>query len=541
MHGRRVRGWVVDDAVEPPAGLKLSPIAKVSGWGPPGDIIDLAEWAAWRWAGSRVAFMRTASPDTAVRALPMERRGVPSPVAATATAPELARQVDEAFAAGAAVLRIAPGVDTFAVALAAAARGDALILTPSQAGARHLGLRLRRAGVKVASTPNDWASARAGATVVGARAAAWAPMPALAAVVVLDEHDEAYQQEQAPTWHARDVVVERARRAGVPAVVVSPMPSLEALSWGKLIAPSRSAERAGWPIVDVIDRRDEEPSRAGLYSPQLAQILSAHKRVVCVLNRRGRSRLLACTACGEIAQCEACDTAVGLSPSDELVCPRCGRIRPVVCARCGSTRLKNLRAGVSRVREELEALAGTPVVEVTAETAGSRLSEARVYVGTEAVLHQVADAEVVVFLDFDQELLAPRYRAAEEALALLVRAGRLVGGRAGGGRVVLQTRLAHHEVVQACLHADPTRVTRAEEARRELLRFPPASTLAVVSGPAGPGFVEEFGKPVGVEVLGPSEGRWLLRSREESTLLDALAATRRPGGRVRVAVDPMRF
>ncbi len=163
-------------------------------------------------------------------------------------------------------------------------------------------------------------------------------------------------------------------------------------------------------------------------------------------------------------------------------------------------------------------------------------------VGTEAVLHRVDRAAVVVFLDLDQELLAPRYRAAEEALALLVLAARLVGGRGDGdGRIVVQTRLPDHEVVQAALRAEPTRVSAVEAARRVELRFPPASTLAEVSGRSAAELVTALGRPHGVEVLGPTDGRWLLRADDRATLLDALAATPRPPGRVRVAVDPLRL
>ena len=113
-----------------------------------------------------------------------------------------------------------------------------------------------------------------------------------------------------------------------------------------------------------------------------------------------------------------------------LACSRCGTVRPVVCTHCGATKVKNLRAGVSRVREELEALAREPVAELTADAGpGAGGTGTRIVVGTEAALHQVDDADVVAFLDLDQELLAPRYRAAEEAFGLLVRAARLVGGR----------------------------------------------------------------------------------------------------------------
>ena len=112
-------------------------------------------------------------------------------------------------------------------------------------------------------------AAAGGCVAVGARAGAWAPRPRLGAVLVLDEGDEAYQEERAPTWNARDVAVERARRAGVPCVLTSSHPSLEALALpgAELLAPSRTEERAGWPIVEVVDRRHEPPGLGPLLVP----------------------------------------------------------------------------------------------------------------------------------------------------------------------------------------------------------------------------------------------------------------------------------
>ena len=129
-------------------------------------------------------------------------------------------------------------------------------------------------------------------------------------MLVLDEHDEALQDERAPTWHARDVAVERARRAGVPCVLASPVPSLEALAWGPLSVPSRNDERAGWPVLEIVDRRDDDPARPTLFSDALVRHLRSEARVVCVLNALGRARLLACLACGELARCERCQAAV---------------------------------------------------------------------------------------------------------------------------------------------------------------------------------------------------------------------------------------
>jgi primosomal protein N' (replication factor Y) len=390
----------------------------------------------------------------------------------------------------------------------------------------------------------DGATARGGgATVIGTRATAWAPLAEPAAVVVLDEHDQGLQQEQAPTWHARDVALERARRAGVPCVLVSPTPSLEALGAGPLLAASRQAERNGWPRVEVIDTRDLAGAHAR-YSSRLAEVLRSDAKVLCVLNRKGRSRLLACAACGEVGACERCQAAVTQDADGSLVCGRCDARRPPVCVRCGGTRFKNLRAGVTRAREELEALARRPVVELTAESDfGPEGPAAGVVVGTEAALHQLDAVDVVAFLDLDQELLAPRYRAAEEALGLLARAARLVGGRDGAGRLLLQTRLPEHEVVRAALLADPGRVTAAERQRREELGFPPATAMAVVSGPSAPAYAEMLSAvaPPEVLVMGPSDGTWLVRAPDHTTLCDALAAVRRPPGRLRIEVDPLRL
>lgn len=533
LQGRRVGGWVVEDGRRAPAGVRLLPIAKVTGWGPPPAVLELAEWAAWRWAGRRSSVLASASPPAAVKGLPPPPAPAGAP-ADTVVDPEVAELADAALADPvASLLRLPPATDVLGVVLAAARLGPALVLAPSVAQAAHTTLRLRRAGVAVAQVPRQWAAARAGGvTVVGARAAAWAPPPEVAAVVVLDGHDEAYQEERAPTWHARDVAVARAERAGVPALVVSPCPDLAMLSSLRPLVPSRSTERAGWPVLEVIDRRSDDP-RTGLLSERLAGALRRYPRLVCVLNRKGRARLLACTGCGELIRCEHCGAAMR-EAEGALGCPRCQASRPPVCAGCGSSRLKALRKGVSRVREELEALAGRPVGEVTADS--DDLPAAQVVVGTEAVLHRVGATDAVVFLDFDQELAAPRYRAAEQALGLLARAARLVGGRGGGGRVLVQTRLPGHEVLTAALHGDPGRLAAAEAPVRAELGFPPYRALAVVSGPAAPELIERLR---GVEVLGPDEGRWLVRAQDSHQLADALAGAGRPPGRLRIEVDPL--
>ncbi len=620
---RRVAGWVVEEGATPPPGVELRPLLAWRGHGPSPEIVSLARWAAWRWAGRPAHFLATASPETVVRELPAPGEGRRQPdraegrfgalppgraSGARASSPLAA----EAVGAGRAVVQLPPAADLLPLVegvLEACLRPgrSVLVLSPSVPGAAHLAGRLSGAGWPVALLPGGWAAAAAGGrVVVGSRAGAWGPAPGLAGVVVLDAHDQAWQGEAAPTWVGWVVAAERARRAGAPCVVTSPCPTVELHAWGRLVRVSRSSERRGWAVLDVVDRRKEDP-RAGLFTEPLVRLVrraadgEGGPPLVCVLNRTGRARLLACTGCGELARCETCGGAMaeapilppssptvaaggaggggagdGVSPEGAagdgrpgdpvppesgrcgpgpslpsrpirvpsgLVCRRCGSGRPALCASCGSTRLKVLRMGVSRLREDLEALAQVPVAEVTRGSPPGWGTGHRLVIGTEAVLHRLGRASAVAFLDFDQELLGPRFRAGEEALARLARAARLVGGRDGGGRVLVQTRLPHHEVVQAALHADPSLLAEVEAKGRKALRLPPETALAVVSGAAAEAWVaalREAAGSAGLEVLGPSEGRWLVRAPDHRALCDPLASLPRPRQGLRIEVDPWR-
>ena len=595
LHGRKVTGWVVEDGVTPPAGILLHPLSSVTGRGPAPDIVELSTWAAWRWAGRRTALLRTASPLRAVRRLPGRPASVhvgAGQIDATTVghrAPargdgEAARLASEALGAGEAVVRLPPAADPLDLVLEICAGGPVLVVTPSVEGARSLAGRMTRAGVAVALVPDGWARAAAGGvSVVGARAAAWAPAPDASAVIVLDAHDPALVEERAPSWSAWVVAAERARRRGVPCLLVSPCPTLEQLQWGQLTVPSRVVERQGWAALELLDRTHDDP-RAGLLGERLVGTLrgaTVGRRVVCVLNRKGRARLLACRSCGELTVCEHCRASMEVVGGDRaggtggpavsngpttgvtgLRCRQCGRERPGVCQACGSAALKALRIGVTRVREELEALARLGAGEVTAEVAD--LPPTPLLIGTEAVLNRVAapaaqgrlEVGAVIFVDFDAELLAPRHRAGEDALALLARAARVVGGRRaeGGrtagssvpGRVVVQTRQPHHPVLQAAIRADPGRFADAELAVRTALELPPATALAEVSG--DPGRAAETAARLsarpGVDVFGPTDGRWLVRAANHRVLCDAFADAGRPGGapgaRLRIDIDPLR-
>jgi len=266
--------------------------------------------------------------------------------------------------------------------------------------------------------------------------------------------------------------------------------------------------------------------------------------VLCVTNITGRARVLACRTCRALVRCESCDAAVGLDDASQLVCRRCGAERPAVCQVCGAGAFANLRPGVARLREELAAAAARPVAALTgagAAAEGPDPDDAGVVVGTEALLHRMPTADVVAFLEFDSEMLAPRFRAAEQALALIVRAGRIAP------EVLLQTFVPDHPVVRAARRGDPTIVVDAERARRRQLHLPPYGALALLAGPDAGDLAAQLSGAAGedrprVEVGATGDGRHLVRADDWSTLGAALAAADRPpGSRIRVEVDPPRI
>lgn len=536
LHGRRIGGWVTeildaDDAAVDRSSLK--PIAKVTGHGPDAELFGLAEWAAVRWAARRSRpFLVAASPTSAITSLPPGRRTAHTLTPASPATTGL-------LAAGGGVLRLPPRSDVLPALRSAIACGPTLVVTPTVDNARLLAVRLRRSGVSVASMPDDWAAAMSGVDVViGPRSAAWAPCPGMTSAVVIDEHDEALQEERAPTWHARDVVVERCRRSGIPHLLISPAPTLTALetSVGStgVVHPPFVRERAAWPKITVVDRTNEEPWKKSLVTSTLIDRLrDPDLTVICISNITGRARILACRSCEALIRCETCDAAVGLTSDKVLACTRCGTDRPAVCQACGASNFANLRPGVSRLREELEGAAARRVVEITgADTEPP--AAAGVYVGTEAALYRVPSADVVAFLEFDSEMLAPRFRAAEQALALIIRAGRLAP------EVLLQTFVPDHVVLQAAAAGNPDAVVRVERERRSMLGLPPFGALASVSGSGSSEMVDQLGPDV--QVGGDDATGFVVRADDWTTLGTALNALERPkGSRVRVAVDPPRL
>jgi primosomal protein N' (replication factor Y) len=483
-----------------------------------------------------------------IKRLPVAPRRAPAPfpIGELAELGDQLSSTDEAT-----VVRIGPAVDPFDLIVGVLNRvestGSLLVLVPGLDYARRLTTRLGRLGVPVIDFAEGWDAARAGwPVVVGTRTAAFAPTEELSGIIVLDAEDERYRSEASPTWDAVEVAIERGRRSGVPTVLVTSCPSAELALNGNHVAQDPDVEAHGWPRLDVMDRREADP-REGWISSHLVELARGALEmygegvaVACIVNRLGRAQLLACKRCQEIARCESCDAAVQLF--DELVCGRCGHVRPVICAGCGSTTLKRLRPGTAQLADELSALLGVDVVEITATSAADAATKARAVVGTEAVLHRIRKARVVAFLDFDHHLLAPRAGAERESLAMLGRAGRLVGGRGSpeAGVVAVQTRLVDHPVIAAASSGNPTPVIDADLELRKALNLPPFSAMAVISGPGSVEMTAAL-SAVGADIRSLGDDRSVLVSSDSNALADLLAVVERPKAAVRIAVGSESF
>jgi len=530
---RRVAGWIVEDHVDPPKGVKLRELTKISGMGPSSEIIKVARWVSYRWAGKLSSVLKTASPLRNINRLPSS----PSNISIGAIPPVWAI---EALEKSKRILRMPPTEDVLPLIKAAIRKGDVLVIVPSIDMSKSFTDSLEKIGIPVSLMPHHWAKAAAGGVVVGTRSAVLAPVRKLAAILVFDEHNEALKEERMPTWHAREVAIERARQARVPCVLVSPTPSLEALQWGELQKFPKVHEFKSWAKIEVIDRREEEPIRTGLLSDALVPLIRANGKepTICVLNRKGRSRLLACLNCGELVRCEDHQVPLIQDKTEMLLCPIDEGRRPSLCVSCGSTRFKNLRAGVSRLREEIEALARQPTMEITPETSVNDILGYKLFVGTQAALHRFKKASQVIFLDFDQEILAQRFRANEQALSLLAQASRLVGSRDGDGKIVVQTRQPDHEVLQAAINGNPELLSVPELERRKILNLPPFSAQAEISGASAEAFMNLLGKPENIKIMGPRDGSWLIQAQNSESLAELLNKTEHPSGRLRIQVDP---
>ena len=539
LHGRNVAGWVVEIG-EPSAGLevkKIKSIIKVLGLGVTAEIVDLAVWATKRWMGRMRSFISTAAPQTLINSVPSARY-----------MPRAVQYASETFDKirdfGGGLITVAPLSNLAPFISAVACDGPTIVVMPTQHRVKLLAAALRANNFSVAQWPQDWALAYGGVDVViGTRSAVWAPVEKFSNIVVVDEHDDLLQEERSPTWHARDVAIERSSRVGARCILLSPIASLSARKWA---GDRRVADSQGqWPEVLIVDRNsDEQWSRSLISSELIAELRDKSRRVVCVLNSKGRARLTACGSCRNILRCEKCDAALNQTDKTKLDCPRCGESRPVICQICGSSSCAVLKPGVARLREELEAAANRSVFEVTAatETVNERCN---VFVGTEAVLHRVQNADTVVFLDIDSELLAPRYRANEIVATLVVHAARLVGRSTQSPRILLQTHTPDNAFLVGLKIGDLSQYFVSDEARRSLLKFPPFGSIAQVSGKGTKAFLDSLNESLEfsavVQTMNKDTENGLIRAESWQQLSDVLMSAKRPAkSRLTFHVDPPR-
>jgi len=383
--------------------------------------------------------------------------------------------------------------------------------------------------------------------VVGTRSAVFAPMPNLGLILIDEEHDGSYKQEETPRYHARDVAVMRAKLLGITIVLGSATPSLE--SWNNAdrgrytrIEMLQRVQSRPLPIVEMIDMRAEfrETGQEQLFARQLIEetqsTLDRGEQVIILLNRRGYSFVVMCRSCGEKIECENC--AISLTyhkHSDEtdltgparvgarLECHYCGFRRgvPSHCPKCNSEHLFFLGAGSQQGEERLQELfPGARIGRMDRDTVRTRgdmerilqrlhSGEINLLVGTQMIAkgHDIHGVTLVGVVGADFALGLPDFRAAERVFQLLTQ----VSGRAGRGdkpgRVLVQTYQPDHYVNQFARKHDYTGFAAREMYFRRAMRYPPFAALANV--------LIQSERLEEVLAISTQLGKWLAANRPE--------------------------
>jgi primosomal protein N' (replication factor Y) len=408
------------------------------------------------------------------------------------------------------------------IAEARRAGKGALVLVPEIALTPQLAARFRaRFGDDVAVLhsalpPGErraaWRRLRAGEVgiALGARSAVFAPVRALGVVVVDEEHDGSFKQEEGVRYHGRDLAVVRAQKAGALAVLGSATPSLETYRnvtlgrFRRLLLPTRanpSAAARPLPPVEILDLRVRPPGPDGLLSPPLAEAmaatLAAGEQTILFLNRRGFSTLILCRACGHVLRCPHCAVSMTFHRGrNRLLCHYCARTEsiPGACPKCRQKALEGMGMGTEQVESVVRAKFPTArVARLDRDTADSgrgverllkqvHAGEIDVLVGTQMVTkgHDFEKVTLVGVLHPDQGMHLPDFRAAERTFQLLEQ----VSGRAGRGerpgRVLVQTYNPEHPAI-ACLRThDYEGFVKGELAQREDAHYPPFSRMIAV-------------------------------------------------------------
>ena len=440
---------------------------------------------------------------------------------------------------------------------------------------------------------DEWQRLRLGEAhiALGARSAVFAPVADLAVVVVDEEHDSSFKQEEGVRYHARDVALVRAQRAGAVCVLGSATPSLEsfhAAQTGRyrlLALPERATPRP-LPSVELVDLRVYKAESEAMLTAPLAQAieetLAREEQVILFLNRRGFATFVVCRSCGHAFRCEHCSVSLTYHRSrDRMICHYCGFSQrvPTACPSCGAADgivRKGMgtekvadaiaerfpKARVARLDRDVASGAG---IEVILGRVARR--EVDILVGTQMVTkgHDFPAVTLVGVLCADTGLSLPDFRAAERTFQLLTQ----VAGRAGRGerpgRVLIQSYRTDAEAIAAAAEHSYDLFSRAELVVREELGYPPFGHLVAMrlDGPdagevaAAARILADRARALadrvaaGVTVLGPSEAplarlkgrtRWhlWLRAPERRSLRQVVRGLERAGapvGRVRLTVD----
>ena len=356
--------------------------------------------------------------------------------------------------------------------------------------------------------------------VVGTRSAVFAPMPDLGLIVVDEEHDQSYKQEETPRYHGRDVAVMRAKLLGCAVVLGSATPSLE--SWNNAergryarVELLRRVEERPLPAVEMVDMREEfrETGAEQMFSRRLIEetqkTLDRGEQALILLNRRGYSFVVMCRSCGEKIECENC--AISLTyhkgsnddanngearVGQRLECHYCGFRRgvPKTCEKCGSEHLYYMGAGSQQGEERLQELfPGARIGRMDRDTVRTRgdmerllnrlhSGEINLLVGTQMIAkgHDIHGVTLVGVVGADFALGLPDFRAAERVFQLITQ----VSGRAGRGelpgKVLVQTYQPEHYVNKFAREHDYTGFAAREMFFRRAMRYPPLSVLANV-------------------------------------------------------------
>lgn len=390
--------------------------------------------------------------------------------------------------------------------------------------------------------------------VAGARSALFLPFTNLRAVIVDEEHDPTYKQDEGLTYHARDLAVARGKLEGALVILASATPSLESLvnaEAGRYVhvhLPGR-AGTAELPEISTIDLREFPPERGNWLSEplvtEMAEVFARREQTLLYLNRRGFAPLVLCRACGH--KMKSPDTERWLVEhryTGRLVCHTTGfsMPKPKACPECGAEdSLTGVGPGVERVAEEARQRFPDAVVEVfSSDTAQGpeavralvqrmERGEIDILVGTQIAAkgHNFPRLTLVGVVDADLGLAGGDLRAGERTYQMLVQAAGRAGRADRPGKAILQTHQPEHEAIQALIAGDRAAFLDAERMMREHLGLPPYGRLAalVLSGP-DPARLEETAREIaaaaplaeGVEVFGPADaplavirGRWRKR------------------------------